>query len=66
MIRDVRPGAGSRIRVWILIFYPSRIPDSEAKHAPDPGSGSATLPRLNLLQRGSRHLTKTVGQYRFL
>jgi hypothetical protein len=35
------PGCSSRIR--ILIFFPSRIPDSGVKKAPDPGSGSATL-----------------------
>jgi hypothetical protein len=27
----------------ILIFYPSRVPDSEDKKAPDRGSGSVTL-----------------------
>jgi hypothetical protein len=44
MIRYVHPGSGSRI--WILIFYPSRIPDPGVKQAPHPGSGSgsATLP----------------------
>ncbi len=40
MIRVVHPG--SRIRM--LTFYPSRIPDPGVKKAPDPGSGSATLP----------------------
>ncbi len=40
-IRDVYPG--SRIRIRILTFYPSRIPDQGVKKAPDPGSGSATL-----------------------
>ncbi len=34
-------GCGSAALIWILIFYPSRIPDPEAKKAPD--SGSATL-----------------------
>ncbi len=29
-------------RIWILIFYPSRIPYPGVKRAPDPGSGSAT------------------------
>jgi hypothetical protein len=28
------------IRIRILIFYPSRIPDPGAKKAPDPGSGT--------------------------
>jgi hypothetical protein len=41
MVRVVGPGAGSGIRN--LIFYPSWIPDSRVKQAPDPGSGSATL-----------------------
>jgi hypothetical protein len=35
------PGCSSRI--WMLTFYPSRIPDPGVKKAPDPGSGSATL-----------------------
>ncbi len=33
------PDPGSRM----LTFYPSRIPDTGVKKAPDPGSGSATL-----------------------
>jgi hypothetical protein len=39
------PGCSSRIQ----IFYPSRIPDSKVKKAPDPESGSLTLdePSLN-------------------
>ena len=41
MIWDVHLESESRIR--ILIFYPSQIPDSGVKKAPDPGSGSATL-----------------------
>ncbi len=36
MIRDVHPGSGTRI--WILIYYPFRIPDTEVKKAPDPWS----------------------------
>jgi hypothetical protein len=36
------PGCSSRIR--ILTFYPSRIPDPGVKKAPDPETGSATLP----------------------
>jgi hypothetical protein len=39
MILVVHPGSGFPI----LIFYPSRIPDSGIKKAPDPGSGPATL-----------------------
>jgi hypothetical protein len=39
--RKYYPGCSSRIRM--LTFYPSRIPDSGVKKAPDPGSGSATL-----------------------
>jgi hypothetical protein len=38
---NVYPGSGFRVR--ILIFHPSRIPDSGVKKAPDPGSRSATL-----------------------
>ncbi len=34
MIRDVHPGSW----IWILIFYPSRIPDLVVKKAPAPGS----------------------------
>jgi hypothetical protein len=41
MIRVVHLGSRSRIR--ILIFYPSRIPDPGVKKALDPGSGSGTL-----------------------
>jgi hypothetical protein len=40
------PDPGSRdkkIRIRILIFYLSRIPDPGVKKAPNPGSGSATL-----------------------
>jgi hypothetical protein len=37
--RKYDPGCSS----WILIFYPSPIPDPWVKKAPDPGSGSATL-----------------------
>jgi hypothetical protein len=36
-------------RIRILIFYPSRIPDPGVKKAPDPGSGSATLLRTQLI-----------------
>ncbi len=36
MIRGVHPG--SRIRM--VTFYPSRIPDSGVKKAPDPGSAT--------------------------
>jgi hypothetical protein len=39
MIRVVHPG----YRIRILTFYPSRIPDTGVKNAPDPGLGSATL-----------------------
>ncbi len=35
---------GCSTLIWILIFYPSRIPDPGVKKAPDPGSGSPTLP----------------------
>jgi hypothetical protein len=41
--RKYDPGDSSRIRIRILIFYPSRIPDPGVKKASDPGSGSATL-----------------------
>jgi hypothetical protein len=41
MIRNEHPGSGSWL--WILSFYPSRIPDLGDKKAPDPVSGSATL-----------------------
>ncbi len=34
--RKYDPGCSSRI--WILIFYPSRIPDLGVKKTPDPGS----------------------------
>ncbi len=34
MIRVVHPGS----RIWILTFYPSRIPDPGVKKAPDPES----------------------------
>jgi hypothetical protein len=34
MIRVVHPGSGSRI--WMLTFYPSRIPDPGVKKDPDP------------------------------
>jgi hypothetical protein len=34
MIRVVHPGS----RMWMLTFYPSRIPDEGVKKAPDPGS----------------------------
>jgi hypothetical protein len=40
MIRAVYPGSGSQIQIMIFIFYPSRIPDSGVKKAPDPGSGT--------------------------
>jgi hypothetical protein len=30
--------SGYSNRIWILMFYPSRIPDLEVKKAPDPGS----------------------------
>ncbi len=36
MIRVFHPRSGSWI--WILNFYPSRIPDPGVKKAPDPGS----------------------------
>jgi hypothetical protein len=36
--RKYDPSCSSRIR--ILIFYPSRIPDSGVKKAPDPGSAT--------------------------
>jgi len=39
MIREVHSVSGS----WILIFYPSRIPDPWVKKEPDPGSEFATL-----------------------
>jgi hypothetical protein len=39
--RKYDPGCSSRI--WIPIFYPSRILDPRVKKAPDPGPGSATL-----------------------
>jgi hypothetical protein len=38
MTRVVHPGSR------ILIFYPFRIPD-KSQNAPEPGSGSATLPK---------------------
>jgi hypothetical protein len=38
--RKYEPGCSSRIR--ILVFLP--IPDPRVKKAPDPGSGTATLP----------------------
>jgi hypothetical protein len=40
--RKYDPGCSSRI--WILIFYPSRIPGVKKAQIPDLGSGSATLP----------------------
>jgi hypothetical protein len=40
-IRVIHLGSGVRIR--ILTFYSSRIPDPGVKMAADPGSGSATL-----------------------
>ncbi len=43
------PGCSSRIRM--LTFYPSQIPDPGVKKAPDPGSGSATLPTGTVLLR---------------
>ena len=46
MIWVVHPGSG------ILFFYPSRIPDPGTKKAPEPGSGSATLPE-GLLRNAS-------------
>jgi hypothetical protein len=39
MVRVVHPGS----RIWMMTFYPSRIPDPGVKKSPDPGSGSATL-----------------------
>jgi hypothetical protein len=43
-IRVVHPGCSSRIR--ILVFYPSRIPDPGIKKAPDPGSATLALKKL--------------------
>ncbi len=42
--RKYDPGCSSRILIRIRIFSPSRIPFPGVKKAPDPGSGSATLP----------------------
>jgi hypothetical protein len=39
MVQTVHPGSVYRI----LIFYPSRIPCSGVKRAPDPGSGTLLL-----------------------
>jgi hypothetical protein len=55
MIRVVHPG--SQIRM--LTFYPSRIPDPGVKKAPDPGSGSATLPVT--LETPEAEVTSIVG-----
>jgi hypothetical protein len=41
MIQNVHPGSGSRIQ--ILIFYPSRIPDTGVKKTPDPGPATLVL-----------------------
>ncbi len=42
--RKYDPGGSSRI----LTFYPSQIPDPEVKKALDPGSGSATLKKIEV------------------
>ncbi len=42
--RKYDPGGSSRI----LTFYPSQIPDPEVKTALDPGSGSATLKKIEV------------------
>jgi hypothetical protein len=42
-IRNTDPGSGS----WFFTHLGSRIPDPGVKKAPDPGSGSATLPVLH-------------------
>jgi hypothetical protein len=51
--RKYDPGCSSRIRIRILTFYPSPIPDPGVKKAPDPGSGSATLAVNQHSSRGS-------------
>ncbi len=56
MIRVVY--TASRIRM--LTFYPSRIPDPGVKNAPDPGSGSATLPKTT---KNKDDLTCTLFNY---
>jgi hypothetical protein len=41
--RKYDPGCSSRIRIRMLTFYPSRIPDPVVKKAPDPGSATLVL-----------------------
>jgi hypothetical protein len=55
MIRVFHPG----FRIRALTFYPSRIPDPGVKKAPDPGSGSATLPVT--LETPEAEVTSIVG-----
>jgi hypothetical protein len=50
MIQNIYPG--SRFRIRILIFYPSRILDPGVKKTPDPGSGFATLPAIRVTSLG--------------
>ncbi len=62
--RKYDPGCSSWI--WILTFYPSRIPDPGVKKAPDPGSESATLStcRLSIMNfdlAGNKEDTTTKG-----
>ncbi len=45
--RKYDPSCSSRIRIRMLTFYPSRIPDPGVKKAPDPGSLPTTPHPLN-------------------
>jgi hypothetical protein len=47
-------------RILILIFYPSRIPETGVKKALDPGSGSPTLASMHDTQSARRTVERAV------
>jgi hypothetical protein len=60
--RKYDPVCSSRIR--ILIFLP--IPEPGVKKAPDPESGSATLPKIKVCSTGHFKNLKNYTQYRYI